>query len=348
MSPKRRNAVLLAATFLAGSAVTGIAPSAQAAPQACTYQAALLSVPAGIESGAVTATGRAGVYAGTVEFPEEDSLERAVLWVDGTPTDLGPAAGADFDLVISDVNSAGTVVGHGARITGSVEGFPTWRWFPVRSRDGKLEQLPVPANSYDVQTSVVTENGDIYGGGYGADPNYREVYMWPAAQPGTVVKLSGFPKGSRVEGVDTDGTVAVTAEDDPAGTWQPYLWKNGTAKQLPIPAGATDAQITGISNGNVIGDALTSSFARSAVMWDKKGKATALPNGQGTSAINSQGLILGTNKSLVASLWQTTTSVGAAPKDGVLNTLADDGSLAGAKARPGATYPRFPAVWACG
>lgn len=48
-----------------------------------------------------------------------------------------------------------------------------------------------------------------------------------------MVKLSGFPKGSRVEGVDTDGTVAVAAEDDPAGTWRPYLWKNGTAKRLP-------------------------------------------------------------------------------------------------------------------
>ncbi|MEU9956283.1 hypothetical protein [Streptomyces sp. NPDC050982] len=101
-------------------------------------------------------------------------------------------------------------------------------------------------------------------------------------------------------------------------------------------------------NGNVIGDAVTSSFARSAVMWDKEGKAAALPNGQGTSAITSQGLILGTNKRLVASLWQTTTSVGAAPSDGVLNAFVDDGSPAGAKARQGATYPRFPAVWACG
>ncbi|WP_330265433.1 hypothetical protein [Streptomyces griseorubiginosus] len=348
MNLKRRNAAVLATTFLAASAVTGIAPSAQAAEQACTYQAAYLPVPEGIESGSVTATGGAGVYAGEVQFPGDDSLEHAVLWTDGRLTDLGPAAGADFDLYVSDVNSAGTVVGHGAKITGVVEGFPNWTWFPVRSRDGKLEQLPVPAGSHDVQTRVVTENGDIYGDGYGADPNYREVYKWPADQPGTVVKPAGFPKGSKVEGVDTDGTVAVTAEDAPRGTWRPYLWKNGTARQLPIPTGAAHAQVTGISNGNVIGDALTADFARSAVVWNKDGRAAALPNGQGTTAINSQGLILGSNKRLVASLWQLTASAGAAPADGVLSTLGDDGSLAGAKARPGASYPRFPAVWRCG
>lgn len=91
MNPKRRNAVLLASTFVAASAVTGIAPSAQAAPQACTYQAAHLPVPAGIKSGVVKATGGAEVYAGEVEFPEDDSLEHAVLWSGGRMTDLGPA-----------------------------------------------------------------------------------------------------------------------------------------------------------------------------------------------------------------------------------------------------------------
>lgn len=351
MNPNRRNVMLLSTALLAASAVTGVAPSAQAAQsalQACTYRATHLPVPAGIESGAVRATGGDGVYAGEIEFPEEDSLQHAVLWQDGRLTDLGPAAGADFDLYISDVNSKGTVVGHGAEITGVTDGFPSWSWFPVVSRDGKLEQLPVLPGTYDVQTRVITENGDIYGEGRGDDPNYTEVYKWPADQPGTVVKLPGFPRGSNVEGVDTDGTVAVTAVDNPKGTWRPYLWKDGVAKALPIPAGAAHAQVTGISNGYVIGDALTSDFARSAVLWDRTGKATALPNGKGAGAINSQGLILGTNKRSVSSLWQLTSSVGAAPSDGMLYALGDDGTLAGAKARPGADYPRFPAVWNCG
>ncbi|MFJ8190006.1 hypothetical protein ACIQ8D_09555 [Streptomyces sp. NPDC096094] len=352
MNPKRRSVTLLATTFLAAAAVTGIAPSAQATPpaaaQACTYKAAHLPVPSGIEAGAVVATGGNGVYAGEIEFPEEDSLQHAVLWQDGRLTDLGPAAGADFDLYISDVNSKGTVVGHGAKVTGVTDGFPSWSWFPVVSRDGKLEQLPVLPGTYDVQTRVITENGDIYGEGRGADPNYSEVYKWPADRPGTVVRLPGFPRGSNVEGVDTDGTVAVTAVDNPKGTWRPYLWKDGVAKPLPIPSGAAHAQVTGISNGYVIGDALTSDFARSAVLWDRTGKATALPNGQGTRAINSQGLILGTNKKLGSSLWQLTSSVGAAPSDGMVYALGDDGTLAGAKARAGSTYPRFPAVWNCG
>lgn len=152
----------------------------------------------------------------------------------------------------------------------------------------------------------------------------------------------GFPKGSKVEGVDTDGTVAVTAEDAPRGTWRPYLWKNGTARQLPIPTGAAHAQVTGISNGNVIGDALTADFARSAVVWNKDGRAAALPNGQGTTAINSQGLILGSNKRLVASLWQLTASAGAAPADGVLSTLGDDGSLMRREGPSGRELPALP------
>ncbi|MGK5692802.1 hypothetical protein ACSNOJ_07760 [Streptomyces sp. URMC 128] len=351
MNPKRRNVTLLAATFLVASAVTGIAPSAQAAPQAaaqaCAYKATHLPVPQGIKAGSVTATAGPGVYAGEVEFPEEDSLQHAVLWSGGKVTDLGPAAGADFDLMVSDVNTKGTVVGQGARVTGSTEGFPTWSWFPVVSRNGKLEKLPVLPNTHDVHTSAIAENGDIYGHGYGADPNYTEVYKWPADQPGTVVKLPGLPRGSQVEGVDSDGTVAVTVVDNPKGTWLPYLWKDGVAKRLPIPAGAAHAQVTGISNGYVIGKALTSDFDPSAVLWNKDGKATALPKGQSASAINSQGLILGTDQRLAASLWQLTTSVGAAPSDGSLYALADDGTLAGAKARAGSTFPRFPAVWRC-
>lgn len=151
-------------------------------------------------------------------------------------TDLGPAAGAGWDLYNTDVNSAGTVVGAGGDVTSVAEGWPNIEWSPVRSHDGKLEKLPVPTGSYNVHAR----------------------------------------------------------------------------------------RRTGTST------------------------ATALPNGQGTTAVNRQGLILGSNKKLVPSLWQLTTSAGAAPSDGRLITLGDDGTLAGEKARPGTTFPRFPAIWRCG
>ncbi|MEW2049000.1 hypothetical protein [Streptomyces sp. NPDC005476] len=348
MSPMRRVIMPVVAGVVAATAVAALAPSAQADARSCTYRPSQLPVPGGATAGAVTAMAGGGISAGEIEFPGSVIAQtHAALWSGDKVTDLGTVPGADYTLGVNDVNSSGVAVGYGWELTGSSEGWPLGEDHPFRSRDGKLEQLPVPAGAHDVVARAVTANGDIYGDGYGADPNHRTVYFWPADKPGTVTTPAGFPVGSRVEGVDTDGTVAVTAVSDIEGTTRAYLWKGGTAKALAMPAGATNSTISAISNGTVVGDGQTANFNRFAVLWGKDGVAKKLPDAYGTSDVNSGGLIVGTSaRARAVTLWQGTTTV-ATLSAGRVYTVGDDATLGGANAPAGTQASLFPALWRC-
>ncbi|MGW8375966.1 hypothetical protein [Streptomyces sp. ODS28] len=342
----RAAAATLATTALAVTGLIGLAPSAGAATQTCAYRPSQMPVPSGATAGAVTATAGTDLFAGEIEYPVSGrtTKKHAALWSDGKVTDLGTVPDADYILGVNDMNASGTVVGYGWKLTGSSEGWPMGNNFPFRSSNGKLERLPVPEGAHDVVARAITANGDIYGD----DPNHRTAYFWPADKPGTVTQPAGFPVGSRVEGVDTDGTVAVTAVSDVEGTTRAYLWKGGVAKALAMPAGATNSTISSISGGTVVGDGQTADFGRFAVAWGKDGRPSRLPDGYGTSDVNSTGLILGSSaKSHSAKLWQGASTLTTVKGDGQFYTLGDDGTLGGANAPVGTTYPRFPAVWRC-
>jgi hypothetical protein len=345
----RRVVVPVVTAVVSATAVVALAPSAQAGAQACTYRPSQLPVPGGATAGAVTAVAGGGISAGQIEFPVSGrSQEHAALWSGDKVTDLGTVPGADYTLGVNDVNSSGVAVGYGWELTGSSDGWPTGEDHPFRSRDGKLEQLLVPAGAYDVVARAVTANGDIYGDGFGDDPNHRTVYYWPADKPGTVTAPAGFPVGSRVEGVDTDGTVAVTAVSDIEGTTRAYLWKGGVAKALAMPAGATNSTISAISNGTVVGDGQTADFGRFAVVWGKDGQAKKLPDAYGTSDVNSGGLILGTSaRARATTLWQGTSTVATLSGGGEAYAVGDDATLGGANPPTSASASLFPALWRC-
>ncbi|WP_406147882.1 hypothetical protein [Streptomyces sp. NBC_01012] len=349
MKPMRRAVMPVVSAVVAAAAVTAVAPSAQADAQACTYRPSQLPVPGGTTAGAVTAVAGGGISAGQIELPGSgDSQTHAALWTGDTVTDLGTVPGADVALGVNDVNSAGVAVGYGWELTGSSDGFPIGENHPFRSRDGKLEQLPVPAGAFNVVARAVTANGDVYGDGFGDDINHRTVYYWPADKPGTVTTPAGFPVGSRVEGVDTDGTVAVTAVSDIKGTTRAYLWKGGVATALAMPAGATNSTISAISNGTVVGDGRTADFDRFAVVWGKDGQATKLPDAFGTSDVNSSGLILGTSAGARATtLWQGTSTVATLSDDAKVYTVGDDATLGGSNLTSSAPTLRLPTLWRC-
>ncbi len=247
------------------------------------------------------------------------------------------------------MNSAGTVVGFGGKVVGTAEGWPLVEFFPFRSVGDHLEQLPMPAGSHDVRATVITANGDIWGSGFGPDSNnYKVVYKWPAAQPGTVVTPAGFPTGSSVSDVDADGTVTITvAAYQGPQTDRPYTWKNGVAKALPLPSGATSGSVSAISNGRMVGESLDANFHSTGILWEN-GVAKKLPNSANAYDINTSGLILGYSRSpYKGALWQLTTAKGAIPAGLGINAVADDGSIVGSGVQPTTTNPPLPVIARC-
>ncbi|TDD76529.1 hypothetical protein [Actinomadura rubrisoli] len=334
MNSKMRVAVSLVSTAVTTSLVTALAPSSAMA--ACQYRPTDLPLTSGATNGVVTTAAGTGVFAGETEVPVgKVTQEHAALWTGGKVTDLGTVPDAPDSLGVNDVNGAGIVVGSGWKITGHVEGWPIGENYPFRSRDGKLERLPVPSGAHDVVAQAITESGDIYGSGYRTDPNHTTVFFWPADKPGTVTEPTGFPVGSKVEGVDSDGTVAVSAISDSKNTRSAHLWKNGVSKPLPMPAGAKFSLISAISNGRVVG-----SVESKPVLWDKSAVAKGLPTGTGASDVNRDGLIVGWSSSGASTVWRLTTKVATLPRDARILTVADDGSLGGYN-------NRIPALWRC-
>src|SRR3569833_3997396 len=136
---------------LAASTVS-IASPVEAA--ACTYQSTPLP-NSGLNNGRLdylTLASRVGdVYAGSY------SSESALLWKDGTVTNLGTFAGATEWLEPTDVNSRGTVVGYGETIAYEDSEGTDYEFHPFRSRDGHLEQLPLPAGVTDVKAEQIDE-----------------------------------------------------------------------------------------------------------------------------------------------------------------------------------------------
>lgn len=338
MNNKQRavRSFLTAAMVAAGAGIT-VQP-AQAAPSACAYQPTLLPVASGVISGHVYATAGTNTYAGKVDSGGNDVPAHASLWTDGRFTDLGTLSGAEYDINVNDVSTSGVVVGSGVRLVDSSGGLPITDHHPFRSRDGKLEQLPMPAGATDVEADAISPSGDIYGHGYVGTS--RKLFLWPADQPGTVTEPTGFPAGSTVTDIDADGTLAINAGS------RSYLWKSGSLKTLPLPSGATSSSVSAVSNGRAVG-ATYAGGGPAGVLWDKNGLAAKLPQAYTVGAINSSGLIVGiSSRTQAAALWQLTTAQGAAPGPNV-GTVTDDGTLAGSYLKSGATAV-LPAVWPCG
>jgi uncharacterized membrane protein len=342
---------IIIALTIGALAATGLTTTAQAATTACTWRSTFLPLPAGATWGHVSATSGPGKYAGGITDTSDDMdyKEHAGVWTNGSFTDLGQLPGLDYDTDVNDMNSSGTVVGDGSKIVGFDVDDPIIHSWPFRSVGNHLEQLPIPDRAYNVTAKAITANGDIWGDGHPADGDklHKIVYLWPAAQPGTVTTPAGFPLGSEVAGVDKDGTVAFTVgayPDDRVGL--PYLWKDGVVTALPLPAGAKYGQVSAISNGRVVGQTYTAGFEATGVLWEN-GVVKVLPQARFTHDINSSGQIIGQIWPLTTSLWQLTTFQGVLPKGIGGAEYADDGTLLGSAAKAGTDYPYKPVVSRC-
>jgi hypothetical protein len=150
--------------------------------------------------------------------------DAVIRWTDGTPSIVGGP-----DIVVRDVNRAGTMVG--------------WRGRDkiVLYRDGVWHDLGVSGEPW-----AINDRGDIVG----ADPQGRLV-VWPAGRVNQPRVLAGATTDIKVSFYDIadDGSVAAPASDNRPHVWAP----DGTVRDLPLPAGVTRATVTRLNGDWAIG-----------------------------------------------------------------------------------------------
>lgn len=347
-------AVALAAT------VTGVlAPMASAAPSACTFTASTLPLAQGLPGGEVEATDGQGGYAGEgTSWFMGVRTSHAVLWRNGTATDLGVVPGLRTNSVsVTGVNKSGTVIGHAQNTT-------TYTERAFHSLDGKLERLPEPPGTDSSVASAINDNGDIVGDIGVKHQSGVEIYyvhtavLWPASAPGTVVKLtSGLPTTghAKATGIDQDGTVLITYFKSPKEEFSPnklYLWHNNTTRELALPAGVLTVRGVGIANGRVAGATFKSKYEDDglAALWDQNGTLTRPVTGSELLSVNRNGQSVGftTDKTFSYGVWQGTQLVGKLSGSLGLKVSGDDGSIAGWSRTDPNGVDNLPTVWRCG
>jgi hypothetical protein len=352
---KRRVLIALLATVATG-AIGAVAAPAGAGPRAaCTYQPSFLPTTTAVNGDfdRVKEASRSGnAYAGTRSYNE------AVLWKDGTATNLGTFPGATDWLETEDVNGSGTVVGWGRIVTGIDIEETYYEHFPFRSRNGAVEQLPIPAGLKDVKAMLIDEAGNIYGqhqepyGGFSNYPN--RIFKWPAARPGTVEVLAGFPTDREpvLRDIDADGSLAydaglggnTTTPDSPNA----YIWRNGVSTRL-AGGNSLHQAVRGIANGRAYGLIRDSARVYHGAVWDADGTLRRLTGADNVdvSDVNSAGLYLVWNyTSRRSSLWQGTSRLVEFPQTYTPIAVTADGSLVGYSPQTpgGRTYST---IWRC-
>jgi uncharacterized membrane protein len=148
----------------------------------------------------VTASDDTGRYVAGRFHPEGGSPNQPtlVLWTDGVPVPFTVPGTGGFGPSATDVNSHGTVVG---------EGFKAGRTFAWVYRDGQLQELPTVPGYTHHWAEAVNERGDIVGFAVSeADPDQFVALIWPADQPGTVLKLAA-PRSAQAVDISDDGVI---------------------------------------------------------------------------------------------------------------------------------------------
>jgi hypothetical protein len=232
------------------------APTAEAAvtrdgltPTQAACRLSLLPVPDGTVRSAVNAgdpTGRYLLGDAAVSIGGNTSSQQ-VLWVDGQLTPFQTPY--QYSTPVA-VNQHGAITGYALRTGGWSFG---WRY-----QHGHLAELPGLQPGDTTLAAAINARGDVAGYSV-SDPTGSAVahaVVWPANRPGSVRELTvpGQAGLSAAIGIDDNGTILGYVGGQPGATF--YVWSpDGTPRQLPAPAGTTDATGNAIRNGWVAGSA---------------------------------------------------------------------------------------------
>ncbi|WP_433271598.1 hypothetical protein ACQPZF_12860 [Actinosynnema sp. CS-041913] len=335
----------MALVAIAAFAITVIsAPTASAATCTTSY----LPLPADLPGGSVTAADSGGGYAGYGYLAKGWSYTaHALRWSNGQVTDLGMLAGSGSDVVVTGVNRQGTVVGWAAGPRG------------FRSRNGKLEALPLPAGATGAQVEGINDRGDIVGSVSSTPPDtapwaVHAPVLWPG-DGSAPVRLTGLPTTgqAKAKAVDQDGTVLVEhypSRDDAFGATALYLWKAGTARKLANPSGTATVEGHALSNGRVVGETYPASgYDGKGVLWDRNGAPSRPSTSASLDSINRSGQSVGWSRGGSGSyaVWQLDTLTATLTDHPSVEVSADNG-VVGGRSVVGSASHSSPTLWRCG
>ncbi|MEU9099461.1 hypothetical protein [Streptomyces sp. NPDC048361] len=341
-----RHVTTVLTALAVGTACALMAPGTAEAAATCTPTK--LPLPAGMTEGVIGAADSGSGFAGWVY---NASTYHAVRWSGGKVIDYGDLPGLTATMTVAGVNRSGTLVGYtDDRDNNKAHAF--------RSRDGKLEALPLPSGIESAFPTAINDAGDIVGWGYGAAGPGIAV-LWPASVPGTAVKVAGgLPTAgsNRAVGIDQDGTVLVNSYPVGNGTDSNavYLWRAGSARKLAVPPGSTRVAGDAISQGRVAGSAAQADGRGAGVLWDKDGSFVRPEKSALLNSVNSTGQSVGFETGggfedpLVTGVWQFGKEIASLTGSQIrVAVSANDGTLGGS-VRDYDVYRTFPTTWRCG
>jgi probable HAF family extracellular repeat protein len=288
--------------FLAASAL--LLTGGCLAAQNPTFSVQLLgNIPGGAVMG-VQGINNAGEAVGGAGGGTSDcTIGCAVIWRDGTPTELGTVSIADvYQTVGLSINNAGQVVGN-------VIASDHYLFSAVLWNNGVPTLLPSPAPEL-VQTYAesINDAGQIVGEAYESDDGGQEAVEWNGSTPLVLGAVAGCTGGSYATGINSGGVVVglnyctakayyeatiwrgtkgallgggiakavnnagLVVGEGPGGA---AAWSNGVETNLGILPGGEIAFATAVNNrGTIVGQSATAGTSEyHAVLWASTGAA---------------------------------------------------------------------------
>ncbi|MBL9030830.1 MAG: hypothetical protein JNM80_03875 [Phycisphaerae bacterium] len=303
--------LVLSAPCLAGPIIT---PASAAPRYTYTVIGGLpQSAPAGplSMSLSVNSSGRVVGYGATAP-----GYLSALSWKSGNFAPLSGVSGFNQTFA-RDVNNTGRVVGGGYKLgpNGGILETHALRWIGTQVTNlgnlGGMHALALAVNDTGYVVGYSTLPGD----------NQTRAFIWHG---GPMQALTTLPGAIESYAYDISNTGYVVGTAASAAATRPFLWKDGRAVELPIPAGVRAAAANAVNDaGHAVGaieiSLNTGEFG--ATLW-RDGQRIDLGNLGGgfnyaiASGINNSGAVVGTSNSpggLTGFLWI----------DGVMHNLRD-------------------------